>query len=186
VARTGDERGAVAVEAAIITPLIVLLFFGILEFGLLFRSTLTFSNAVRSGVRTAVALPRVDGYELATASAVAAALDGIGDDSVEYLTVYRADPDSGEPVTGDFETCSTDCWRFDWNSGTREFVPVAGTGWPATEQAACGTEEATDFLGVYIKGRYSFVTGFFGVDQTLTERAIMRLEPLPLTDECAP
>ncbi|MDY7100571.1 MAG: TadE family protein [Actinomycetota bacterium] len=175
-----------AVEAAIITPLIVLLFFGILEFGLLFRSTLTFSNAVRSGVRTAVALPRVDGYEISTAQAVAAALDGIGDDSVDTLTVYRADPDSGEPVTGDFDTCSTDCWRFDWNPATREFVPIAGTGWPASEQAACGSEEDTDFLGVHIKGKYSFVTGFFGVDQTLTERSIMRLEPLPLSAECSP
>jgi hypothetical protein len=46
-----DEQGAVIVEAAVIFPLLFLIVFGALEFGLLFRDDLTGSNVVRAGGR---------------------------------------------------------------------------------------------------------------------------------------
>ena len=68
------ERGATAVETAIVFPLLVVMFFGILEFGLMFKNTHSFSEASRSGARVASAMPRTDGYEEVAADAVAAAL----------------------------------------------------------------------------------------------------------------
>ncbi|WP_420372033.1 TadE family protein [Pedococcus badiiscoriae] len=51
------DRGAAAVEAAIVTPLILLIVFGIMEFGMVFKDTLTVSTSVRAGARTASAEP---------------------------------------------------------------------------------------------------------------------------------
>ena len=48
--RQDNERGAALVEMALVTPLLVLLVFGILEFGLAFRDRLTVSNATSSPV----------------------------------------------------------------------------------------------------------------------------------------
>ena len=49
--RSADQRGAVIVEAALIFPLLFLIVFGSLEYGLLFKDQLTASNAVRAGGR---------------------------------------------------------------------------------------------------------------------------------------
>lgn len=181
------ERGATAVETAIILPLLVVLLFGVLEFGLLFRSSHTIADASRSGARTASAMPRIDGYEAFTADAVAAALRGsVPNDRIDKLTVFKADPISGQPVGGGYETCATECWRFDWDVVNEIWRPIPGTSWPAADQAACGDRANTDYIGVYVSGHYEFATGLFGASRQLTDVTIMRLEPLPLSSACSP
>ncbi|MDY7101327.1 MAG: TadE/TadG family type IV pilus assembly protein [Actinomycetota bacterium] len=182
--RARDERGATAVETALVLPILLILCFGIIEGGLLFRNAHTITASVRSGARTAVALPRHDGYQEAAANAAAAALGSIPADAVDTLTIYRADPGTGRPVSGGFETCTTSCWRFTWDEGSRSFVPVLGTAWPAADQSACGDEAHTDYLGVYVRGHYDWVTGFFGDARDITANTVMRLEPLPLSVAC--
>lgn len=51
--RRADD-GAVAVEFALIVPLLLLVVFGIINFGILFSQQLTLNNAVREGARRAV------------------------------------------------------------------------------------------------------------------------------------
>jgi Flp pilus assembly protein TadG len=51
--RRRDERGAVAVEAALITPILVLLVFGIIEFSFILRDYGVVSSDVRVGARIA-------------------------------------------------------------------------------------------------------------------------------------
>jgi Flp pilus assembly protein TadG len=46
-----SERGAVAVEFAIIAPILVMLLLGIMEFGRAYNTQLTLTNAAREGVR---------------------------------------------------------------------------------------------------------------------------------------
>lgn len=48
-----DSRGQSLVETALITPLIILLLAGIIDFGLLFNNYLIISNASREGARLA-------------------------------------------------------------------------------------------------------------------------------------
>lgn len=52
--RTADDRGASAVEFALVVPLLLLLVFGIINFGIIFSQQLTLNNAVREGARRAV------------------------------------------------------------------------------------------------------------------------------------
>ena len=51
--RSRDERGAAAVELALLTPLLFLILFGILEFGLAFLHVQSIRTGVREGGRAA-------------------------------------------------------------------------------------------------------------------------------------
>ena len=52
IRRTSAERGAAAVEFALIVPILLLLIFGIVEFSRLYNVQLSLSNAAREGART--------------------------------------------------------------------------------------------------------------------------------------
>ena len=58
--RTREQRGAVALEMAIVAPVLVLLVFGMLEFGLAFSTKLGMSNAVNQATRHATILGTAD------------------------------------------------------------------------------------------------------------------------------
>ena len=49
-----DEHGAAAVEFALLLPLLVLLLFGLIQFGLAFNTRIQATNAAREGARMAV------------------------------------------------------------------------------------------------------------------------------------
>jgi hypothetical protein len=183
-----DDRGAVLVEAALVFPLLMLLVFGIMEYGLLFRTNLSLSESTRAGTRVGAAQPRLPAQHENAAAAVSGALSSasIPGGSIEELIIYKADPKTGRTINDlEPENCTTDCVRYGWSSTNDEFVELSGTWNPAT-QSACGDIDSTDFYGVYIRARYDFITGFFGESATLTEHSIMRLEPLPLADTCEP
>lgn len=182
------------IEAAILMPVLALFLFGILEWGLAFRSGLTVSDASRAGARVAAAMPRNPEYQTAAAAAVSGRLAsaGVPAEQIESLVIYRADPSTGGLRGGGstdaaIEACTANCWRFTWDATTRAFTPVTGgPSWSYTSQAACGGTADTDHVGVYVRVDHEFVTSMFGSGLSLTERTIMRLEPLPLSDVCAP
>ena len=49
--RKRSERGAVAVEAALVTPILLILVFGIIEMGFLMKDDIALTSAVRNGGR---------------------------------------------------------------------------------------------------------------------------------------
>lgn len=180
------ERGAVAVEAAFITPVLVLLLFGIMEVGVLIHDNLMMSQAVRSAARTAVAMPRVEGFDDAAAEAAASVLGGGAGRQVEELVIYRADPSSGGPATGGApSSCVADCVRYRWDGGSNTFHKVSGAEWDAADQQACGASGQNDYVGVEVRARHEWVSGLFGSGFEMTERAVMRLEP-KLGGACRP
>lgn len=52
--RTHSARGAAAVEFALVSSVLILIIFGVLQYGLYFHDTLTADDAVRAAARTAV------------------------------------------------------------------------------------------------------------------------------------
>ena len=73
-----SERGAVAVEFALILPLLVMLVFGIVDFGRAYNAQITLTQAAREGARMA-ALETALGYNDATVAAkTATAATGLG------------------------------------------------------------------------------------------------------------
>jgi hypothetical protein len=172
---TWDDRGVAAVEAAIITPILLLLVFGIIEFGLVFKDQLAITSAVRAGARIASAEPRIATFADDAAAQVAQEASAVDMKDVKELWIYRADG-SGHPqgAGGTFNSCSSDCIRYTWNGS--KFVNAGGS-WDSTRQNACqGTQ---DSVGVYLLLNHPGVTQTFFSAIGLSSYTVMRLEPIP-------
>ena len=183
--RARDERGATLVEAAIILPVVVLIVFGIIEFGLAFKDSLTVSSATRAGARTASAEPRQPTFNSDTAKAVARAVSALPSGSVEQLWIYKANVD-GDPVDGGgsaYTSCNT-CAVFTWDVATDQFIRQPGPDWNPMTQNACVGDSGHDAVGVYLKVNHDFVTGFFGQQIVLKDHSVMNLEPVTLSQGC--
>lgn len=188
---TGDH-GAALVEAAIILPFLVILVFGIVEIGFLFRSASIVNGASRSGARLAAA-----NYGSATTSAQkSSVLDNVrlsveedlkarsGVDTPSVLWIYKANS-SGNPPSGDFSSCGSPCvvytWTVDAANPTGAFEYTSGS-WPLPD--ACGTTH--DNVGVFVRVSHAPIgfTNFLGT-VTLNEHTVMRLEsPVFNTNGC--
>ena len=70
IAATRSEKGQALVEFALVAPLLLLLLFGIIQFGIAFNNSLTLTDAVRAGARAAI----VNGPSGASAAAKQAVL----------------------------------------------------------------------------------------------------------------
>lgn len=182
-ARLRGERGAVAVEAAIITPLLVLLVFGIVEYGLLFKDSLAVTTAIRSGARTASAEPRQTTFAQDAADQVAKASSALKMANVQALWVYDSQA-NGAPVGGSltFGTCTV-CVKFTWNATTSHFDQSSST-WTATQQNACVGDPLHDTLGVYMKINHPSITGLIFSNIVIKDHVIMALEPIPSSTGC--
>jgi Flp pilus assembly protein TadG len=66
--RIRDERGQSMTEFAVILPILVVLLFGIVQFGILFNNYVTLTDAARAGARAA-AVSRQDSDPVGTATA---------------------------------------------------------------------------------------------------------------------
>jgi hypothetical protein len=174
----------VLVEAAFMLPIVILVVFGIIEFGMVFKDSLTVSASTRSGTRVGVTMARNAAYLQNVKDAVRSTLlNTIQPNQIQYLTVYKADPVTGNPTGGTFEGCSSDCSRFTYSGGNWVADPGA-PGWLASSMKACGAATNTDYLGVYVRVRHDYFTGLFGSSRTLTDHTVLRLEPLPAAQGC--
>jgi len=182
--RARRESGAVAIEAALLTPLLLLLFFGIIEFGMLYKDYLAVTSSVRAGARMASAEPRVTSYATDAADQVAKEAAALDMNRVNELWVYKATA-SGYPVGSNgtsFNAC-TSCVKFTWNNTTKKFVQQSSS-WASTQQNACSGDAAHDSVGVYMKYTYQGVTGLIFNEMPLEEHTVMSLEPIPTTKTC--
>ncbi|MET3920462.1 TadE family protein [Arthrobacter sp. UYEF20] len=79
-----SERGAVAVEFALLAPVLVMLLLGIMEFGRAYNVQITLSNAAREGVRV-MAINNIQSDAKAAAVSAAAILNpGVQDGKIQF------------------------------------------------------------------------------------------------------
>ena len=90
--KTSRESGAALVEFAIIMPLLLLLVFGIIEFGRAYNAQNSLTHAAREGARE-YAITQDEDAGRATAKAAATSLDS------SKITVTFSDCDPGDPAT---------------------------------------------------------------------------------------
>ena len=93
--RERSERGAAAVEFALVMPLLLLLVFGIVEFGLIMNRQITVTHAAREGVRY-YSLPTVTSAQ-AEAKCVAAAPNFQTSTDPQQRVSCVASPGAGTP-----------------------------------------------------------------------------------------
>jgi Flp pilus assembly protein TadG len=193
--RTGDrgrkrmfgERGAAAVEAAIVTPVVMALLFGIVELGFVFKDYLAVAGAVRSGVRIASANPRTSTFAQVAANTVAQTGGAMNFNDVQQLWVYKVALTSNKPFGfTNFSDCTV-CVKFRWDTGTNAFVPTGPTTWSSSTQNACsasGPGGPPDRIGVYLQLKHYALTGLIFSSVNISDVSILTLEPLPLLTGC--
>lgn len=199
------ERGAVAVEAALITFPVSLLVFGMIEFSFALRDYVAVTSSVRTGARiastaaaagpgTCTDIPDAPTCTPAgspalaqmAADAIQSAGSAMPPDSIRYILVYRANSKGYPGAEGNTAvpaTCSgvSNCVRFTWRPTLNKFRYAEGS-WNSTSISACfpgTTAKPLESVGVAMVADHKFLTGLFGSSITLTDRASLNFEPLP-------
>jgi hypothetical protein len=194
-----SERGAVVVEAALVTPLLMAMLLGIIEMALLMKDDVALTSAVRNGGRIASANAGAgpggsaaeDGscispctpknspkFAQMAANAIQSAGSALPQDSIQELWIYKAN-DKGYPGPNGQKVmaCDTNCVRFKWQRTLDEFRYVSGT-WLSKSVNACANNNP-DSVGVYMKAKHDFLTGLFTDNVMIEDHAVFTFEPLP-------
>ena len=181
------DSGAVAVEAAIVLPLLIAVLLGLIETAMLLRGSIGLSSAVRSAARTASAEPRQETFAVDAVEALARAGTGVALTQISEVWVYRANREGypGADGNGGFSIgCTTACLRFRFDPAQGRFVPNGGS-WPASSIDACMTTAQS--VGVRVLARHAPMTAGLIGERTLSQRAVMRFEPMVETSgRCRP
>ena len=176
-----DERGATIVEAAIILPLLILLTFGAIEFGIGFRDSAAVASSTRAGARIASALTAQPTFETNSKLSVSDSLKDLLHATPQYLVVYKAnangDPNGGA-VSNGYAGC-VDCFRYQWDGANKVWSNnLSADTWTAAEQQVAACANTLPSVGVYVKASQGFITGLFGANKTFDHKTVMRLEPV--------
>jgi len=189
--RQRSERGAVAVEAALVTPLLCLLVFGIIEMSLLMRDAAGVTNQVRAGAR--IAATEAAAGKLTSSSpptlandavnAIANAGSSMSLSSVNWVLVYQANQ-YGYPMPSGNKTnltCTTNCVKYVWDDSLHKFVQSGSSSWDTSTINACVNDPNRQSVGVAMQATHSWITGLFGDGVNVPGRLMMQFEPLPAT-----
>ena len=156
------ERGAAALEFALVAPLFLLVVFGGIEIGLMFRSHLALQDMSRSAARVASIQrdsPEADRAILERVKAGSSSLSG----DVTKVIIFNAPtldaelPPSCIDGLDNPQSQSGLCNAYD-----ASYVDLAGSGTGTLETGLTAAERSQwQNLGVYIEYEYTYVTGFF-------------------------
>ena len=171
------ERGAVAVETALVSLVLVTILAGIIDASMLFRDSLSVASASRAAARTGASEPLAATFATDAAQQAVNALSEVDYTRINKIWVYRADPVTGAPVSG--WTCASDCVHFKVNA-SGALNPEGGS-WH-NRNACAGT--TLDAVGVLVEYSHPSTIGVFFNDQIVSEHAVMQLEPIPSSMAC--
>jgi len=197
--RRRGERGSAIIEAAFVTPVFLLLLFGILEYGLLFRNNLTTTNASQEAARAASVGGRSLEADFITLETLEFGISAMGLDQLNYVVVFNASataPGVGSELP-DGHPCHTGsqagvCNRYvaadfaaelDDGTGlpsgyfrcTTSALNLDGAWCPQSRRSGLGDD--SDLVGVYVNTTHRYLTGFFGESQVLDATTVIRVEP---------
>ncbi len=167
-------------EFALALPLFLLLVFGVLEFGMAFKTHLAYDQALTDAVRAGSAAGVDSNADGEILSAFSAALSGDHLNSIQKVTIYRAAPGTGLPDgSGDVDT-------YTFNPVSQSFVISGTAGWSPTIRCVNETPDTSgltnctsglDDLGVEVDYSYTFAILHFLPALTLQQHGSALLEP---------
>jgi hypothetical protein len=189
IGQRDTDRGVAVVEAALITPLVVVLVVAVLELGVAWRDRVAAGDAAASGARVAALYPStVPGWlepgvpaPTGTAAVVDAVTDALGAvpvTSVSWVVVFTP---TGPPGASALDRVPAGCRQGGMPLAGQQCVVIRpdtstpGEPWP-TAAVACGpgqcewrddpiTGQRSDEVGVYLRlGRNWLTPGINGVD----------------------
>ncbi len=199
--RTRGERGAVALEAALTFPILLLIVLGIIELTFLMRDHAVVvsdtrvaariaSTGANAGVGTCPSGPgaptcvpaNVPALAQQAADAVQRAGSAMPVDQIQYLLVYKANAGGypgADSVSSMPTSCSgfSNCVMFKWRPTENKFRYFSGS-WISSTINACFPGNL-DRVGIQLVAKHKNFTGLFGSYLNLDDHAVMNFEPLP-------
>ncbi len=187
--RLRGDRGATLVEAAIVTPVLLLFIFGIFEFGFAFRDYLSVASATRDGAREASVAGNTSDADYRMLRAIQRGSAALPDGAIERVVVFRATAPGDLPASGCMAgtAVANVCNVYelaDFNKTVDEFKcdtafnpePDPDRFWcPFDREASIGS--GLDYVGVWIRVTHDYVTGLFGSSVTFEDVVVLKVEP---------
>lgn len=192
-----------AVETALVTPVLLVILLGIVELPMLIRDYVAVTSAARTGARVASAAPaagactpnpadetpcpsgNVPNFAQLAADAVARGGTALPRESIDYILVFRANAE-GFPIgrTSLPTSCAgiTSCVSYRWRPVPQSFKYSGGT-WASRTVNACFPGNV-DRVGVQVVAQHEFLSGLLGASMTMVDHVVMDFEPLQ-ADQCA-
>ena len=193
-----SERGSILVEFALIFPILMFLALGVFEIGLMWRTSLTLANSVRSGARVGASVtsgPLADHAALAAVGSSIASINksGAGRATITYVEIYKANASNLPPAVCN---AASSCNSYTSAQVAAIIANQAGTqsnfgsasscvgkwdaNWcPKDRSIDLSSANGPDYVGVAIRIVYTPVTPiFFSSTRTMSDQAVMRLEPV--------
>jgi len=178
-----SERGAALVEMALVAPLLLLLLFGIVEFGFVFKDRLTISHATNAAARTGSTTGTDPAADFLILGAVEAGLTGAVDlATIDHVDIYKANPDGSKSGSYNryFVDASSACgWNPcpDPSTGSPVYGNPSNWGDPSNRDVVLDAD-GLDTLGIEVQYTHTWLTGILGFGPaTWVEQAEVRLEP---------
>lgn len=182
--RIKNEDGATLVEMAFVLPVLILLIFGSLEFGLAFKERLTISSAANSAGRTGATMGNRGEADIRILEAIEVGLyEQVDPGVIVQVDLFRADP-----VTG-AKTSDVNSYNYDGSDPLCKWSPCPdpaipgysyGGSWiPANRDTTLDPGGGgLDVLGVEITYHHTPITNLLPLlERDFVERALVRLEP---------
>jgi Flp pilus assembly protein TadG len=190
--RARGEDGAALVELAICATLLIVIAFGIVEFGNAWNRKLEVETAARAGARVGSSLGNDRTADKGLLQATISVLNDFGLSNVNYVVVYKSTTVDGKrqgscansPPVASAGLCNVYTGTQLQNLNSLDFTTACtGNTGLAVDKNWCPTgrqavqSQGADYLGVYVQANYVTVTALFKSPFYLAERAVMRLEP---------
>lgn len=174
------ESGTALIEMAIVAPLLAILCFGILEYGLMISKTLALSTSTRAGARVGAQEGNFVTADYDILQAVENSRGYMPLSSIESVVVYKSDvADGGVPVQCKNGISVKDVCNvypssaFTMSSDQLEASEMSRN-WPADTRI-----QGADYLGVWVIAEHDWVTKLFSSTPTqVADSAVMRIEPM--------
>lgn len=191
------QRGAVAVETALVTPVLLVVLLGVIEVPMLISDYVAVTSASRTGARVAAAAPDAGScvpnpadetpcpangapnFAQIAADAIARNGTALPARSIQHILVYKANS-NGYPgaLTSMPSSCSgiPSCVAYRWDDAAGAFRYSSGT-WDSRTVNACFPSNV-DSIGVQVVAEHKFLSGLLGASTTMSEHTVMHFEPL--------
>lgn len=190
--RMRGDSGAAIVEAAIVSPVLLLFIFGIFEFGFAFRDYLSVASATRDGAREASVAGNTADADYRMMRAIQRGSAALPDGAIERVVVFKASGPGDMPTSGCMAGTSAInvCNVYepaDFNRTVDEFKcdpaydpePDPDRYWcPFDREVSVGS--GLDYVGVWIRVHHDYVTGLFGSSVTFEDVVVLKVEPQEL------
>lgn len=201
--RLRGDSGAALLEGALVALPFFILMFGMLEYGLVFKSYLSLASAANSSGRAASTFGNAAYSDYRILRTINEGAGGIDREKIHTIVIWHAaGPDDAPPAAcldGDGSTGSgSPAWTgacnvydytdfewdeadFDCNSATSgpadyQWCATNRKDWLSDTDAGGPLKRGTDYIGVYVEADYDMLTGMFGSQLSLNETSITRID----------